>query len=197
METETQLFHAVIGHGGVSENMQGEFTTTGDNMDTMLNELIRVLENQAGLYRSLLKVLLNERKAVVSAKLDAVNAARIRKEETLSLIHAGDETRKHVIKIISDHLGCPSRSLTLTQLAQRVEIPFSLKLARFATDISLLVQNIHRENETNKSLITHALKMVRSSIDVITHLMMPPPVYFSTGKMYQGEVCGTVLSSSV
>jgi hypothetical protein len=197
METETRLFRAVIGNGGVSENMQDEFTTTGDNMETMLNELIRVLENQACLYRSLLKVLLNEKKAVVSAKLDAVNAARIRKEETLSLIRAGDETRKHVINIISDHLGCPSRSLTLTQLAQRVEIPFSLKLTRCAADISSLVHDIHRENETNKSLITYALKMVRSSIDVLTQLMTPPPVYFNTGKMYQGEVCGTVLSSSV
>ncbi len=187
----------MIDHGGVSENMQDEFTATGDNMETMLNELIRVLENQAGLYRSLLKVLLNEKKAVVSAKLDAVNAARIRKEETLSLIRAGDEMRKHVIKSISDHLGCPSQSLTLTQLAQRLESPFSSKLTRCAADISLLVQDIHRENETNKSLITHALKMVRSSIDVITQLMTPPPVYFSTGKMYQGEVCGTVLSSSV
>ena len=166
-------------------------------MENMLKELIMVLENQAGLYRSLLDILLSEKKAVISAKLDAVNAARIQKEELLSLIHAGDEKRKNVVKMISDHLGCPSQGLTLTQLAQRVEVPFSLKLIQCAADISSLVQNIHRENEMNMSLIAHSLKLIRSSINLIVQIMTPPPVYFRTGKMYQGEVCGTVLSSSV
>lgn len=166
-------------------------------MENMLKELIMVLENQAGLYRSLLDILLSEKKAVISAKLDAVNAARIQKEELLSLIHVGDEKRKNVVKMISDHLGCPSQGLTLTQLAQRVEVPFSLKLAQCAADISSLVQNIHRENEMNMSLIAHSLKLIRSSINLIVQIMTPPPVYFRTGKMYQGEVCGTVLSSSV
>ncbi len=166
-------------------------------MENLLKELIVVLEKQAGLYRSLLDILLNEKKAVVSAKLDAMNAARIKKEAILSLIHAGDEKRKDVVKMISDHLGCPSQGLTLTQLAQRVEVPFSLKLIQCAADISSLVQDIHQENEMNKSLIAHSLKLIRSSIGMIVQLMTPPPVYFRTGKMYQGEVCGTVLSSSV
>ena len=82
---------------------------TGDNMENMLKALIVVLENQTELYRSLLDILLNEKKAVVSANLDAVNAARIRKEAILSLIHAGDEKRKDVVVMISDHLGCPSQ----------------------------------------------------------------------------------------
>lgn len=166
-------------------------------MENMLKELILILESQAGLYRSLLDILLNEKKAVVSAKLDAISAARIQKEEILSMIHAGDEKRKDVVKTISDQLGYPSHGLTLRQLAQRVEVPFSLKLIQCAADISSLVQNIHQENERNMSLIAHSLKLVRSSINLIVQLMTPPPVYFRTGKMYQGEVCGTVLSSSV
>ena len=166
-------------------------------MENMLIELIAVLENQAGHYRSLLDILLNEKKAFVSARLDAVNAARVQKEAVLSLIHAGDEKRKDVVKKISDHLGCPSQGLTLKQLAQRVEVPFSLKLVQCAADISSLVQDIHQQNEMNKSLITHSLKLIRSSINLIAQLMTPPPVYFRSGKMYQGEVCGTVLSSSV
>lgn len=166
-------------------------------MENLLNELIGVLENQASLYRALLDILLNEKKAVVSAKLDAMNAVRIQKDAVLSMIHAGDEKRKDVVKKISDHLECPSQGLTLTQLAQRLEVPFSLKLTQCAADISSLVQDIHQENEMNKSLIMHSLKLIRSSINLIAQLMTPLPVYFRTGKMYQGEVCGTVLSSSV
>ena len=166
-------------------------------MEIMLKELIVVLEDQAGLYRSLLDILQSEKKAVISAKLDAVNAARIKKEMILSLIHAKDEKRKDVVRKISVCLGCPPLGLTLTQLAQRVEVPFSLKLIQCATDISSLVQDIHKENEINKSLIAHSLKLIRSSINLIVQLVTPPPVYFRTGKMYQGEVCGTVLSSSV
>jgi flagellar biosynthesis/type III secretory pathway chaperone len=166
-------------------------------MENLLKELIVILEKQAGLYRSLLDILLNEKKAVVSAKLDQMNAVRVKKEAILSLIHTGDEKRKDVVNKISDHLGCPSHGLTLTQLAQRVEVPFSLKLIQCAADISSLVQDIHQENEMNKSLIAHSLKLIRSSIGMIAQLMTPPPVYFRNGKMHQGEVCGTVLTSSV
>jgi flagellar biosynthesis/type III secretory pathway chaperone len=177
--------------------MQDDFTKTGDDMENMLIELIAVLENQAEHYRSLLNILMNEKKAVVSAKLDAVNAARTQKEAILSLIQTGDEKRKEVVEKISDHLGCPLQDLTLTQLAQRVEAPFSLKLIQCAADIYSQVQDIQHENEMNKSLITHSLKLIRSSINLIVQLVTPPPVYFRTGKMYQGEVCGTVLSSCV
>ncbi len=165
-------------------------------MENMLKELFMVLENQAGLYRSLLDILQSEKKAVVSAKLDAVDAARIKKEMILLLINEQDEKRKDVMGKISNCLGCSSLALTLTQLAQRVELPFSLKLIQYAADISSLVQNINKENEINKSLIAHSLNLIRSSIKLIVQLVTPPPVYFRTGKMYQGEVCGTVLSSN-
>ena len=165
-------------------------------MENMLKELIDILENQAKLFRSLLDILAIEKKAVVSAKLDAVNSARIQKEAILALIHAGDEKRKDMVKKISDRVGCP-QGLTLTQLAQHVEVPFSLKLVHCAADISSLVQDIHRENEVNKSLLTHSLKLVRSSINLLVQMMTPSPVYFRTGKMYQGEICGAVLSSNV
>ena len=166
-------------------------------MENMLKELIDILENQSKLYRSLLDILVSERKAVVRAKLDAVNSARIQKESVLTLIHTGDEKRKEMVQKISDRLGCPSQGLTLTQLSQRVEVPFSLKLIQCAADISSLVRDIHQENEVNKSLLTHSLKLVRSSINLLVQMMTPSPVYFRTGKMYQGEICGTVLSSSV
>ncbi len=166
-------------------------------METMLRDLIAVLEHQSELYSSLLDALKHEKKAVISAKLDAVNAARIQKEAVLTLIHAGDEKRKDAVKKISAHLGCPFQDLTLMQLAKRVQAPFSLKLIRCADDIHLLVQSIQRENEMIKSLITHSLKLIRSSINLIVQLVTPTPVYFRTGKMYQGDVCGTVLSNSV
>jgi flagellar biosynthesis/type III secretory pathway chaperone len=166
-------------------------------MENMLKDLIAVLEKQTEHYRLLLDILVNEKKAVVSANLDAVNSARTQKEAILSLIHSGDETRKDMLKKISGLLGCSLQDLTLSQLAQRVEVPFSLKLSQCAADISPLVQNIQYENEMNKSLIMHSLKLIRSSICMIVQLVTPSPVYFSTGKMYQGDVCGTVLSSSV
>jgi hypothetical protein len=176
--------------------MRDDFTKTGDTMENKLKELIAILENQAELYRSLLVNLMNEKKAVVSAKLEAVNQARTQKEAILSLIHAGDEKRNDVMKKISGHLGCPFQDLTLTQLAQRVGVPFSLTLIQCAADIYSMVQDIQHENEMNKSLITHSLKLIRSSISLIVQLVTPRPVYFRTGKMYQGDVCGTVLSSS-
>ena len=148
------------------------------------------------MYRSLLDILQAEKKAVISAKLEDVTVARIRKENILSLIRVKDEIRNEIIEKISGCLGCQPKDLTLHQLSQRVEVPFSLKLIQCAADISLLIQNIHQANEMNKSLITYSLKLINSSINLITQIIRPPSEYFHNGKIRQG-ISGTVFSSSI
>lgn len=166
-------------------------------MENMLKDLIAILEGLADHYRSLLDILNEEKKAVISAKLENIETVRLKKETILSLITVKEDMRKDVVERISSYLGCHQKGLTISELAQRVEVPFSLKLIQCAADVSGLMHNIHAANEVNRSLITHSLRLIRSSINMIIHLVAPPPVYFRTGKMYYGDVCGSVLSSSV
>ena len=166
-------------------------------MENLLKELIDILENQANLYKSLRSVLTAEKNAVVGAKLDALNDARLRKESIVSSIHVGEKKRIDIIDKICDYLKCPSQGMTLNQLAQRITSPYSMKLIQYAKEISSIVEDIHQKNELNKSLLIHSLELVRSSIDLLVQMMTPSPVYFHTGKMYQGEICGAVLSSNV
>lgn len=166
-------------------------------MENLLKALIDVLDNQARLYRSLQDVLSVEKSAVVGAKLDALNAARLQKESILSFIENGEKKRIDIFHKICDYLKCPHQGMTLSQLAQRIEAPYSVKLARYTKEISSIVEDVYQKNEVNKSLLSHSLKLVRSSIDLLVQMMTPSPVYFRTGKMYQGEICGAVLSNNV
>jgi flagellar biosynthesis/type III secretory pathway chaperone len=166
-------------------------------MENLLKELIDILENQANLYRSLLSVLTLEKNAVVGAKLDTLNAARLQKESIVSSIDIGEKKRMDIIDKICDYLKCPSQGMTLSHLAQRIASPYSMKLIQYADEISSIGEDIYQKNELNKSLLRHSLKLVRSSIDLLVQMMTPSPVYFRTGKMYQGEICGAVLSNNV
>lgn len=166
-------------------------------MENMLKELIAILEGLVSHYSALLDILNEEKKAVIRANLENIDSVRIKKEMILSLITVKEDMRKDVVERISCYLGCHQKGLTISELAQRVELPFSLKLIQCAADVSALMHNIHAANEINRSLITHSLRLIRSSINMIIQLVAPPPVYFRTGKMYHGDVCGSVLSSSV
>ncbi len=165
-------------------------------MENMLKKLIAVLEEQARLYRTLLDILHEEKKALVCARIHEVNAVRLKKDAILSRIHAGDDIRGNVIQQISEQLGCPPQGMTITQLAQRVEAPFSLSLIQCATDIFSLIEDIRSANDINKSLINHSLQLIRSSIRMLVQAITPSPVYFRSGRMYQGEVCGSVVSGT-
>ncbi len=166
-------------------------------METMLKELIAVLESQTKLYRTLLEILHREKKVLVSADIRDVNAVRQEKDAILSRVHDMDNVRNDIIRRISEQLGCPPQGLTITQLAQRVEAPFSLSLIQCATDIFALIEDIRNANDINKSLITHSLQLIRSSIHMLVQAITPSPVYFRSGRMYQEELCGAMVSSNV
>ncbi len=166
-------------------------------MENYLKDLIAILEGLTDHYRSLLDILNEEKNAIIRAKLENIETVRIKKERILSLITAKENMRKDVVEKISCYLGSHQKELTISELARLVEVPFSLKLIQCGAELSKLMHNILAANEVNRSLITQSLRLIRSSINMIIQLVAPPPLYFRTGKMNYGDVCGSVLSSSV
>lgn len=166
-------------------------------MEEILEKFLGLLTGETELYRSLLRVLQDEKKAVVNAALKGLHETGREKESLILKIRILEEERVRLLKKISAGLGCPSSRLTLKELAQQVQEPFASRLTKGASTLLALLQSIQELNHTNKTLLLHSLELVRGSMSVLNNVMTSHPVYFRTGKMQTGDATGKVISGKI
>ncbi|MDY6971866.1 MAG: flagellar protein FlgN [Thermodesulfobacteriota bacterium] len=166
-------------------------------MDLLLNDFLGLLEGETGVYRSLLLVLQKEKTAVVEAKLKDLNEASKEKESLVLKIRILEEQRTRSLERLADSLGCPSFGLTLSKISQLVEEPYSTRLRKCQSNLTALIQSIREVNQSNRSLLTHSLELVRSSLTLLDNLMAYNPVYYRTGKFQMNDQSGKVLSGRI
>ena len=82
-------------------------------MDELLDKFLGVLTGETELYRGLLHLLQEEKKAVVYAELKGLNETAKEKESLILKIRILEEERVNLLKKIAAVLGSPSPSLTL------------------------------------------------------------------------------------
>ena len=166
-------------------------------MDLLLKKLLGLLEEETTLLESLLRVLQNEKGAVVDSNIKALDKATKEKENLILKIRILEEQRMHLMERVADVLDHPAQFLTVTQLSQLVEAPYSNRLKECCSNISALTQSIQDLSDTNKGLLVHSLELVRDSLSLFDNLMAPPPVYYRTGKIHANGQTGKVLSGKM
>lgn len=166
-------------------------------MEELLDKFLGLLTGETELYRSLLRVLQEEKKALVDSALKGLHETGREKESLILKIRILEEERVKLLNKIAASLGCPSSQLTLKELAQRVKEPFATRLTTCASTLLALLQSIQELNHTNKALLLHSLELVRGSMTLLNNVMTAHPVYFRTGKMQTGDATGKVLSGKI
>lgn len=166
-------------------------------MDILLNRLIGLVEEETDLYGALLSVLQKEKEAVVSSDLKELNEGSKQKESLILKIRILEEQRLTLLKKLADSLGHSSQYLTLTQVYQVVDEPYSSRLRESSSNLSALVQSIQEVNHTNKALLIHSIELVRGSLSLLHNLIASNPVYHHTGKVQTGDQSGKVLSGKI
>jgi flagellar biosynthesis/type III secretory pathway chaperone len=166
-------------------------------MEELLEKLLGVLTGETELYRGLLQLLQEEKKAVVCAELKGLNETGKEKESLILKIRILEEERVKLLKKIAAAVGSPSPSLTLNELARSVKEPFTTRLTECSSTLLALLQSIQELNHTNKALLLHSLELVRGSMTLLNNVMAAHPVYFRTGKMQTGTATGKVLSGKI
>jgi flagellar biosynthesis/type III secretory pathway chaperone len=166
-------------------------------MDSLLNKLLGLLEEETDLYRSLLSILQKEKKAVVATRIEELNEVSKEKESLLLKIRILEEQRLRVQGRLADSLGYKPQDLTLTKLSQLVEEPHSIRLKICYSNLLTLIPSIREINHSNKSLLTHSLELVRGSLTLLSNFVASNAVYYRTGEMQIGSKSGNVLSGEV
>lgn len=166
-------------------------------MNEILDQLLRVLNQETKLYRTMLTVIDKEEAAIIRSALNPLNEAGMEKENILKKLRTVEEQRCLLVRKLSEVLGYPNQDLTLSKISQMVDEPFAGRLKQVSTDFSTLLDRLRSANRRNHQLITHSLELLRGSFNLLGELMASNTVYYRTGNIQSANASGQWVRSEI
>jgi flagellar biosynthesis/type III secretory pathway chaperone len=167
------------------------------NMDAILDQLLRVLNQEIELYRLMLAVIDKEKDAVIRSSLEPLTEAGVEKENILKKLRTVEEQRSLLVRRLSEVLGYPVRDLTLSMITQNVDEPFAGRLKQVSTDLSTLLDTLRDANHRNQRLFEHSLELLRGSFNLLSDLKASNTVYYRTGNIQSTTPTGQWVSNDI
>ncbi len=166
-------------------------------MESLLDKLINILDEETGLYRSLHHVVEKEKIAVMKADADALITSNEQKEILLRRARLMERKRLEVMTRLAGKLNRPARELTLNRLTLLAPDPWASRLKSIGVDLRTLVRRIRSIENGNRGLVRFSLEFVKSSLTLLNNLMSGSSRYCRTGRMYSNQNNGRVLRGVV
>jgi flagellar biosynthesis/type III secretory pathway chaperone len=163
----------------------------------LLNKFLGLLNEEIGLYESLLVTLQKEKKSVVDSNLKQLNESSKEKENLFLKIRILEEQRLTVLERLAKKLGEPVHSLTLTELSHLLKDPYATRIKNCQSSFLSLAQSIQEINLSNRALLHHSLDLVRGSLSLLNDLIPSNPIYYRSGKIHTSDQGGRVLSGKI
>jgi flagellar biosynthesis/type III secretory pathway chaperone len=166
-------------------------------MELMIHQLLRVLERESELYRSMLTVIDKESKAAVRSDLNTLSQSGEEKENILVKLRRIEEQRIRLVREIADALGHPPRDFTITKISQLVGEPFAGRLSQAGTDLSTVLNTVKDANDRNKQLFEHSRELLRGSFNLLSELTRSDMVYYRTGNVQRTYQTGKCVNGEI
>lgn len=166
-------------------------------IDSTLEQLIELLKQENGLYRSMQVVIDQEKETAVRSDLNALNETGIKKNRILVELQKKEEDRQHLVAELAEPLGYAVKALTLSKISQLVDEPFAEKLRLVRQDFLSVVSQLQAANERNKQIFEHSLELLRGSYNLFNELLTHHTVYYRTGNFQNPKSTGKCVSSEI
>jgi len=166
-------------------------------MEPMINQLLRVLERESELYRSMLTVIDQESKGAIRSDLNALTKAEEEKENILVKLRSIEQQRIRLVRETADALGYPLQDFTLTMMSQLVGEPLAGRLSQAGTDLSTVLNVVKDANHRNKQLFEHSLELLRGSFNLLGELAQSDMVYYRTGNIQRTYQTGKCVNGEI
>lgn len=166
-------------------------------MEPMINQLLRVLERESELYRSMLTVIDQESKGAIRSDLNALTRAGEEKENILVKLRSIEQQRIRLVRETADALGYPLQDFTLTMMSQLVGEPLAGRLSQAGTDLSTVLNVVKDANHRNKQLFEHSLELLRGSFNLLGELAQSDMVYYRTGNIQRTYQTGKCVNGEI
>ena len=166
-------------------------------MSDLNQQLVVLLTHETGLYRELLELLNQERKAAVHRDLVQLQQVGRIKEELMDRVRRLEGQRRQALLKLAARLAVPAESVTLNALVQRLDEPHSRRLSRVRAELATVVQAVQVAIAHNRALLAHSIDLLKGSYQLLNRLTADGPVYARTGSVFSNGSGGRIFSGQV
>ncbi len=133
-------------------------------MENKLEDLIQILNRILGSHRQLLEAVRREREVLISMEMPRIQAMTHFKEGLVVEVQGLESERLKLMAGLAVELKMPEKELSLQQIILAVEPRFShlaSKLRTALNALTLIIQRIQEQNQSNEALIQNTLNHLR------------------------------------
>ena len=166
-------------------------------MDTLLTELITILNKEIELHKQLLLLLQNDRHFLIDLATEEI-FENIKKKETCTLkIKMLEESRTSLIDRLSQHCSIHSQEMTLSKIVSLAAEPYRSTLDTSRSVLTALIKSIKETNQINHFIIKDSLCYFKRSLDFLNNASAASPTYAHSGKIKDPTRYGSLLAKEM
>lgn len=166
-------------------------------LNSMLEQLLSLLNRETELYQSMLAAIDKEKEAAVRSELRALNEAALDKENIMAALRNTDEQRRRLVTRLAEDLELTLQELTLKKLSQLVDEPFAGRLRKASAELVSVVARVQEANQRAKQLLEHSQALLRGAFNLLNELLSSNTVYYRTGNIHSSYSTGKCVCSDI
>lgn len=167
-------------------------------MNTPVDTLVGILEEECEMYRQMEEFLERERKIVRKMDMDALEAHLSEKVRLLGRLQALEKERSRLVAVLADEFGLAPDGHTLLELARRLPSSLARRFMQLRHQLLGLVERVSEKNESGRGVVNGLLRVMDGVVDSVRACAGSPPLYGKKGKLGPASlVSGDILRRAV
>ena len=166
-------------------------------MDTLLSELIAILNKEIELHKELLSFLHKDRELLIDFCIEDIFESNKKKETCTLKIKMLEESRSLLVDKLSQHCAIPSQELTLSKIVSLVEEPYRSSLDNARSILNSLIKSTKEVNQGNHLIVKDSFSYFNRSLDFLKYASSLSPTYVGNGKIKDPRQFGTFISKEI
>ncbi len=148
-----------------------------------VEQLIRLIEHEIGLYSSFLECTLNQREALVHNVERDISAATLEQDRLLRQISATERSLQAVLAKCAEQLGVSADCISMAAIADRLDGAQSRQLIRAAHQVVEMGTKVRSETMINRQLISNLVELTDYCLRSVAGLTACAPAYRNDGSV--------------
>jgi flagellar biosynthesis/type III secretory pathway chaperone len=139
-------------------------------METVIEELERIMQSEVEIGESLLRVMTNKQRSIVGLHGDSLTSLVVEEEELIRPFQQMEERR---VRLTSELAGRPSTEehppiVTITELLRHLKPTDALRISTMSARLRTVSERIIHMNEQNRILLHRSVRFVQDTLRLVT-----------------------------
>ncbi len=166
-------------------------------MNTLLSELVTILNREIELHKELLSCIQQDRCLLIDLRVDDLFENSKRKETLIVKIKMLEESRVSLVEQLSPHYEFSHQPLTLSDLVSAVEEPYRSALNTSRSTLHALIKSIQEVNQGNTLIAKDSIFYFNRSLDFLNQAFSVNPTYLHSGRIKDPARFGSLLTREI